>query len=117
MKRRIACIDGHGRGVCQEKEVPRLEAGQVRVAVRASLISPGSELKSASALRQKPEPERALRPFGYTNAGVVEELGEGGGPVQRWTEGGLHGRGIRVARGLGLRTAESVRADPRRSVV
>ncbi len=77
MKRRIACIDGSGRGVCREEEVPRLAAGQVLVEVKASMISPGSELGGLGALRRNPDPARALRPFGYTNAGVVQSLGQG----------------------------------------
>ena len=77
MRRRVGSIDGKGRGVCQDQEVPELAAGQVRVAVRASLISPGTELGGLRERRQNPEPERAPRPFGYANAGVVEALGEG----------------------------------------
>jgi NADPH2:quinone reductase len=77
MKRRVACIDGGGRGVCREEEVPQLKEGQVLIEVKASMISPGSELGGVGALRQKPDPERSLRPFGYTNAGIVQTLGEG----------------------------------------
>ena len=31
MIRRVACIDGQGKGVCREEEVPQLKDGQVLV--------------------------------------------------------------------------------------
>ena len=77
MKRRVGSIDGYGKGLCQEVDTPELKAGEVRVAVRASMISPGTELGSLRNLRANPEAERKARIFGYTNAGVVEEVGEG----------------------------------------
>ena len=77
MKRRVGSIDGYGRGLCQEVDLPELKAGEVKVAVRASMISPGTELGSLRHLRANPEAERKARIFGYTNAGVVEEVGEG----------------------------------------
>ena len=55
-----------------EGEVPELQDNQVLVEVYASLISPGTELKSAAMRRQNPEPadvEPTL--FGYSNAGII----------------------------------------------
>ena len=77
MIRRVACIDGQGKGVCQKEEVPQLEDGQVLIEVKASMISPGSELGKVGAQRKKPDSKRPLRPFGYTNAGIVQALGKG----------------------------------------
>jgi NADPH2:quinone reductase len=77
MKRRVGGIDGQGRGICRELDVPELKSGQVKVAVQASLISPGTELGRVGLLRKNPESGNEPRNFGYTNAGVVEELGAG----------------------------------------
>ena len=77
MKRKVAAIDGSGRGLCIEEDVPDLGAGEVLVEVRASLISPGTELGGAKKMRAEPDPARKPRPFGYTNAGVVAEVGAG----------------------------------------
>ena len=77
MKRKVAAIDGNGRGLCIEEEMPDLGAGEVLVEVRASLISPGSELGRVKKMRAEPEPARKPRPFGYTNAGIVAEVGVG----------------------------------------
>ena len=74
--RRVACIDGHGKGVLTEGDLGSPSAGQVQVEVRASLISPGTELGRVAAQRQAPE-DRQPRPFGYANAGVVTAVGEG----------------------------------------
>ena len=60
MKRRVGSIDGSGRGTCLEQDVHELQAGQVGVAVRASLISPGTELGSLPQRRQNPDPEQSL---------------------------------------------------------
>ena len=84
MKRRVGAIDGSGKGVCLEQEIPELAAGQVKVAVRASLISPGTELGGVPRMRENPDPEKSPRIFGYANAGVVEEVGEG---VEQFTVG------------------------------
>lgn len=75
-QRRVACIDGRGAGVLIVQELTPPEAGQVQVEVRASLISPGTELGRVPALRQEPQ-ERPPRPFGYANAGVVTVVGDG----------------------------------------
>lgn len=77
MKRQVAAIDGQGRGVIIEQEIEGPAAGQILVQVRASLISPGTELGGVADRRQKPDPEQAPRPFGYANAGIVQAVGEG----------------------------------------
>ena len=75
MQRKVAAIDGRGQGVCLEEAIPVLGPGEVKVRVEASLISPGSELGRVGAIRENPQPDRPPRPFGYSNAGVVEEVG------------------------------------------
>lgn len=75
MQRKVAAIDGRGQGVCLEEAMPALGPGEVKVRVEASLISPGSELGRVGAMRENPQPNRPPRPFGYSNAGIVEEIG------------------------------------------
>ena len=75
MKRKMAAIDGRGQGICIEDDLPDPGPGEVLVQVRASLISPGTELGGVGAMRQNPEPDKKPRPFGYTNAGIVEISG------------------------------------------
>lgn len=79
-RRRVAavCGDGHLRVV--EQDLPELRPGAVALDVRASLISPGTELGGWRALaekRSRPDPAALPRPFGYSNAGVVRAVGEG----------------------------------------
>jgi threonine dehydrogenase-like Zn-dependent dehydrogenase len=72
------CGDGHIRVV--EEDMPALRPGRVLTEVHASLISPGTELggwRDFSARRQNPDADAPPRPFGYSNAGVVIEVGEG----------------------------------------
>ena len=82
--RRIACIDARGVGVLTEEELVAPPPGQVQVEVRASLISPGTELGRVGALRQVKDQakDQKPRPFGYANAGVVTQVGEGVSGVQ-----------------------------------
>ena len=75
MQRKVAAIDSHGQGVCLEQTMPALGSGEVMVRVEASLISPGSELGRVGAMRENPQPDKPPRPFGYSNAGVIEEVG------------------------------------------
>jgi NADPH2:quinone reductase len=77
MKRKIAAIDAKGQGICIEGDLPELAPGQIQVEVKAALISPGTELGRVGALRSEAQQDRAPRPFGYANAGVVEKLGPG----------------------------------------
>jgi threonine dehydrogenase-like Zn-dependent dehydrogenase len=67
----VAVITPAGRLAVREQEIPALKDGQVLVQVRASLISPGTEMAGVQARRDKPDPEAKDQPFGYANAGVV----------------------------------------------
>ena len=79
-KRYVAavCGDGHIRLVAQE--VPELVRGGVLVEVHASLVSPGTEVGSWRGLAEKqdhPDEKVAPKPFGYSNSGIVLDVGEG----------------------------------------
>ena len=76
-KRRVVTRDGSGRIEVREQAVPPLGEGTVLVEVKASLVSPGTELGGIKRLREKPDPTRAAEPFGYGNAGIVLEAGQG----------------------------------------
>ncbi len=79
-KRTIAAVTGGGRIVPIQQDTPPVKPGTVLVEVHASLVSPGTELGGWRQLaRQLADPEllAAPRPFGYANAGVVREAGEG----------------------------------------
>ncbi len=78
--RHVAGVCDDGRIRLIEQPIPELRAGTVLVEVHASLVSPGTELggwrrlaerRNASATPGSP------RPFGYSNAGVVQAVGEG----------------------------------------
>lgn len=80
--RLIGVLDGAGRASVVEQPVPRLKRGQVLVKVRASLLSPGTELGSARHARQgraapTARAQKKTRPFGYQNAGDVLAVGAG----------------------------------------
>ena len=79
-KRKVAalCGDGHIRLV--EQDTPPLRDGAVLLEVHASLVSPGTELggwRALAAKRKNPDADAEPRPFGYSNAGVVLEVGRG----------------------------------------
>jgi len=76
--RQVGAIDGSGRGCVVTEDTPPLQKGTVLVEVRASLISPGTELQRARQLRKEPDPKmKAPAKFGYQNAGDVLEVGDG----------------------------------------
>ncbi len=79
-QRIVAALMGDGRIGLIEEATPELGPGWVLVQVHCSLVSPGTELGGWRGLKQKmenPNPEAKPRPFGYQNAGVVLEVGEG----------------------------------------
>ena len=85
-KRRVAALDAAGRGVLVAQPMPALRRGQLLVRVRASMISPGTELTgakearnrgSAAAPRQRSVSRRQPQVFGYQNAGTVVALAKG----------------------------------------
>ena len=79
-KRVVAALMGDGRIGLMEQDVPALKPGAVKVRVHASLVSPGTEVggwRQLKARRDSPDPGARPKPFGYANAGVVVEVGEG----------------------------------------
>ena len=86
-KRRIAAQFGDGHIRLVDGDVPDLKAGTIMVEVKASLVSPGTELGGWRRLKEKTEnpiPDTEPRPFGYSNSGIVYEVGDG---VTRFTKG------------------------------
>ncbi len=75
--RRVLMVDGAGRFAVDEAPIPELLPGTVLVEVKSCLVSPGTELGGVSSKRRSPDLARGARPFGYGNAGVVLEVGEG----------------------------------------
>ncbi|MBI3922291.1 MAG: zinc-binding alcohol dehydrogenase [Armatimonadetes bacterium] len=75
--RRVLCIDGSGVILVREEPIPEVKSGQVLIEVKASLISPGTELGGVKGRRANPNPEAEPWPFGYSNAGNVLARGEG----------------------------------------
>ena len=88
-KRTVLTLQGDGKFRRMESEMPPVGPGDVLVRTKASLVSPGSELKGPvsrgsrsaggwSGLREMQlHPEEGLepKPFGYANAGVVAAVG------------------------------------------
>ena len=74
--RKVVAIDGAGHIQVVEEEIPIPKKGQVQIEVRASMVSPGTELGGVRGRREKPT-DAPPRPFGYSNAGVVVAQGEG----------------------------------------
>jgi polar amino acid transport system substrate-binding protein len=77
-QRLVGALDGTGRGCVITQDIPELTKGKVLVKVVVSLISPGTELSGAKKARSEGATDPGTpKPFGYQNAGVVVEVGEG----------------------------------------
>ena len=74
--RKVAAIDGRGEISVIEEPMAAPKPGQVQIEVRASMVSPGTELGGVKRRRENPS-DAAPRPFGYSNAGAVIAQGEG----------------------------------------
>lgn len=78
--RKVVAVSDTG-GICLvEQEVPPLGPGMVLVEVRASLVSPGTELggwRTLSEKRGKGGDRKNAKPSGYSNAGIVKQTGTG----------------------------------------
>ncbi len=79
-KRNVAAVCHDGRIRLIEQKMPALKQGWVLVKVKASLVSPGTELggwpKLAANFKTPAEPHDP-KPFGYSNAGDVLAVGDG----------------------------------------
>lgn len=85
--RRVLAVHGDGQLRRIEEKLPPVEAGTVLIQVKASLVSPGSELGGGwEALRQLQlnPARREPKKIGYSNAGIVLQTGEG---VSRFSPG------------------------------
>jgi threonine dehydrogenase-like Zn-dependent dehydrogenase len=71
MKRLEAVITGAGEVMVREAELPELKAGEVRIKVDSSLISPGTEMAGVKDKRENPAPKVEPGVFGYANAGEI----------------------------------------------
>lgn len=79
-KRIVVAVMGNGHIGLIEEKIPVLCPGYVLVEVHNSLVSPGSELGGWSGLQKQldnPNLKAKPRPFGYSNAGIVLEVGAG----------------------------------------
>lgn len=88
--RRVVALYGDGTFRLKELELPEMGSGSVLVQVKASLVSPGSELKGPvkpgvksaggwRGLREMqldPDLNLEAKPFGYANSGVVIAFGD-----------------------------------------
>jgi threonine dehydrogenase-like Zn-dependent dehydrogenase len=74
--RKVVAFDGRGQILVLEQPLPQPGPGEILIRVRASMISPGTEMGGVVWHRQNPS-EAAPIPFGYQNAGDVLALGEG----------------------------------------
>ena len=69
---KAAFITYNGQVECREVPIPELKDNEVLVKVHASLISPGTEMNTPRALRQKPgEDKNFTMQFGYSSAGEI----------------------------------------------
>ncbi|MBT3275750.1 MAG: hypothetical protein HN368_21545 [Spirochaetales bacterium] len=78
--RKVAAATGDGRVTLLEEPVPDVKPGWVLVEVFNSLVSPGTEVGGWQRFREKANnPDARAEPsrFGYSNAGIVAEVGEG----------------------------------------
>ncbi len=69
--RKVVMMNEAGRIWTEEQETPAPKPGQLLIEVRASMVSPGTELGGVKRRRENPGATERQRPFGYTNAGVV----------------------------------------------
>ena len=76
----VTAIMSDGRIGLVEEDIPATAPGCVLLEVKSSLVSPGTELGDWRRFAQhggRRDPEGRPRPFGYSNAGVVRETGDG----------------------------------------
>jgi threonine dehydrogenase-like Zn-dependent dehydrogenase len=77
-KRWVAVQRGNGTIKAVEQDLPELKKGTLLVKVEASLVSPGTEVggwHSFAEQKKNPVPKKE-QPFGYSNSGVVLQVGE-----------------------------------------
>ena len=75
--RRVVAIARSGHVQVQTEPIPAPGPGRLLVRVRASLISPGTELGAWAGKARPNSPQPPWRTFGYQNAGEVVAKGDG----------------------------------------
>lgn len=89
--RSVLTLQGDGKFKRMPMDMPALDEGMVLIQTKASLVSPGTELKgpvkrgSKAAggwrglreLQLNPDPDLEPKPFGYACAGLIAAVGEG----------------------------------------
>ena len=75
--RRMLAIARSGHVEVRSEPIPPLLPGRLLVRVRASLISPGTELGEWTGQPRPESPVLPYRTFGYQNAGEIVEMGPG----------------------------------------
>ncbi|HLJ57549.1 MAG TPA: zinc-binding alcohol dehydrogenase [Chthonomonadaceae bacterium] len=75
--RRVVTVARSGHVQVRTEPMPEAAPGRLLVRVKASLISPGTELGAWTGKTRPDTPEGPYRAFGYQNAGEVTGLGEG----------------------------------------
>jgi threonine dehydrogenase-like Zn-dependent dehydrogenase len=76
-ERRVVKIAASGHVTVDREPIPPLQAGEILVRVKASLISAGTELGAFLGRERTESPQDTYRAFGYQNAGEVVEVGKG----------------------------------------
>ncbi len=75
--RRVVSVARSGHIQVQTEPIPEPTPGRLLVRVRASLVSPGTELGAWTGKTRPESPVPPYQTFGYQNAGEVVALGEG----------------------------------------
>ena len=76
-KKRVIIARQSGKITLIEGPIPEIKYGSVLVRVHNSLVSPGSEVGGWRNLHNQQVVESEPKPFGYANAGIVEQVGNG----------------------------------------
>ena len=76
-KKRVIIARQSGKITLIEGPIPEIKSGSVLVRVHNSLVSPGSEVGGWRNLHNQQVVESEPKPFGYANAGIVEQVGNG----------------------------------------
>ena len=76
-KKRVIIARQSGKITLIEGPIPEIKSGSVLVRVHNSLVSPGSEVGGWRNLHNQQAVESEPKPFGYANAGIVEQVGNG----------------------------------------
>lgn len=76
-ERRVVQIARSGHVEVRREPMPSPQLGELLIRVRASLISPGTELGAFTGRLRPETPQEPFRSFGYQNAGEVVAIGEG----------------------------------------